>query len=318
LLRAAQIDVSVYSDPQARLNGEQLQRLIMTIRRALNDEYLGFLEVQGKLEMSYMVSGAAVRCATFGQAMNKLVKLVNAVRSDMELSLDVGPNDEVVSIAFKTSGFKAAVQPHFLSWFNLFWVYKFQCWLIGQRIKLTKVAFCGPKPEGALDYCQVFDCPVEFDHGQVRLCFPRHYLSAPIVRSEIELRERDFAYGHSNWFAIPGKDQSISTQVEQLLLDLYREGAGPVNLDVLGDILCCSPRTLSRRLQRENVTFQELKVKVRRDLAQKLLTSTDMSITEIAERVGFAEPADFTRAYVAWTGRTPSDFRAQRFSVAAR
>ncbi len=311
LLRAAQIDVSLYSDPHATINGEQLQRLIMTIRRALNDEYLGFLEVQGKLEMGYMVSRAAVRCATFGQAVAKVVKLVNAVRSDMVLGLEPD-TDDTVAIAFKVTQFRANVEQHFVSSLNLFWVYKWLCWMIGERIKLSRVGFSSGSPDGELDFCSLFQCPVEFNLESSRLCFSKHYLGAPIIRNEIELRDREFSFGQSDWFAIPGKDQSISTHVEQLLLDLYRQGRGPANLEVLSDMLRCSPRTLSRRLQRENVTFQDIKVKVRRELAQKLLTSTKMSITEIAEMVGFAEPADFTRAYVAWTGHTPSHYRAQR------
>jgi AraC-like DNA-binding protein len=315
LLRAAQIDISVYSNPEATINGEQLQRLIMTIRRSLNDEYLGFLEVQGKLEMGYMVSRAAVRCATFGQAVTKVVKLVNAVRSDITLSFEPEHSEDTVAIAFQVQRFSANVEPHFVSALNLFWVYKWLCWMIGERIRLAKVGFSSGRPDGAIDFCSLFECPVEFDRESSRLYFSKRYLGAPIVRNEIELRDREFSFGQSDWFAIPGKDQSISTHVEQLLLDLYRQGRGPANLDVLSDMLCCSPRTLSRRLQRENVTFQDLKVKVRRELAQKLLMSTEMSITEIAEMAGFAEPADFTRAYVAWTGQTPSHYRAQRRSA---
>ncbi|MEY2756643.1 MAG: hypothetical protein RIR33_421 [Pseudomonadota bacterium] len=312
LLRAAQIDVSAYSDPAATLDGEQLQRLIFIIRKTLNDEYLGFLEVPGKLEMSYMVSRAALRCATFGPAVTKVVKLVNAVRSDIHLAFAPDYSEDVAAITFKVARFRENVQPHFVSALNLFWVYKWLCWMIGERIKLTRVSFSSSKPDGALDFCSLFECPVDFDRESSRLSFSKHYLAAPIVRNEIELRDRDFSFGQSDWFAIPGKDRSISTHVEQLLLDLYRQGRGPANLDVLSDILCCSPRTLSRRLRRENVTFQELKVKVRKELAQKLLASTEMSITEIAEMAGFAESADFTRAYVAWTGHTPSHFRAQR------
>lgn len=311
LLRAAQIDASVYSDPDARISGEEFQRLIMAVRRELNDEYLGFMETPGKLEMSYMVSRATVKCKTFGQAMTKFVRLVAAVRSDLDIDIDLTGSDDIV-MSFKAKGFARAVEPHLLTWFNLYWVYKFQCWLIGERIRLSGVGFSTSKPEGALDYCQFFDCPTAFDQPCTHLRFERAYLNAPVIRSEVELRDRDFAYGLNNWFEIPGRNQSLSSRVEQVLVDLYRERTGPVTLDMIGDIMCCSPRTLSRKLQRENISFQEIKVKVRRELAQRLLSSTDLTIADIAEEVGFAEPADFTRAYVAWTGRTPSDFRAQR------
>lgn len=311
LLREADLDASVYFDPSAEITGGELQRLVMTVRRKLNDEYLGFMDTPCKQEMSYLVGRGAVACKTFGQAMVKLVKLVNAVRHDLELAIDATPPGDVV-MTFRASGFSKATEPHLLTWFGLYWVYKFQCWLVGRRIRLTEVGFSTDKPEGAMDYCRVFDCPTVFGLEHSRLKFDRSCLNAPIIRTAVELRDRDFAYGLTDWFEIPGRDQSLASKVEQVLIDLYRDRSGPVGLDMIGEIMCCSPRTLSRKLQRENVTFQEIKVKVRRELAQRLLASTNLTIADIAEEVGFAEPADFTRAFVTWTGRTPSDFRAQR------
>jgi len=50
---------------------------------------------------------------------------------------------------------------------------------------------------------------------------------------------------------------------------------------------------------------------VRCDIAQDLLINSDISLTVIAEKIGFSEPGDFTRAFLSWTGQTPSSFRAQ-------
>ena len=311
LLKAAEIDASVYSDPEASIDGEQLQRLILTVRNALNDEYLGFLDVQGKPEMSYMVGCAAVRSDTLGQAMIKMAKLISAIRNDIVAQVSVDHRSGEAAISYNASGHKEGVEPHVLSWLKFHWLYRFQCWLIGKRIKLTKIHFKTDKPEQPIDYDQVFDCPVFFSQTCSGLFFSGKYLNAPIIRNVVELRERDFSFGVSDWFAIPGSDQTFSSKVEQLLFDFYKEGVRTPNLDVLGDLLACSPRTLQRKLQKENVSFQELKVKVRRDIAQKLLSSTNLPVAQIAEKVGFSEPADFIRAFVSWTGRTPSDYRTQ-------
>jgi AraC-like DNA-binding protein len=308
ILEAAGIDPSVYSDPQARINGEQLQRLLQTIRRTLNDEFLGLLEIPHKLQMSYMIGMAAVKCKTFGQALVKHVKLINAVRDDIELQLDTS-DSESVAISFKASGFTRTVEPYVFSWIGLYNVYKFHCWLVGQRIKLKSVGVSFGRPDGIIDYRALFGCPTEFDQERSYLSFSRHYLDAPVIRNEVEIRQPDLDFGSSNWFSIPGGEQTLSSQVEQMLINHYRKGGGSINLDVLGDIFHCSPRTLSRKLQKEEITFQEIKDKVLFELAQRFLSTTQLSIAEIATRVGFSEPADFTRAFLAWTGRTPSEFR---------
>jgi AraC-like DNA-binding protein len=44
--------------------------------------------------------------------------------------------------------------------------------------------------------------------------------------------------------------------------------------------------------------------------AADLLASTDIAINEVARRVGYHEPSQFTKAFRRVHGRTPSEFRA--------
>jgi AraC-like DNA-binding protein len=48
---------------------------------------------------------------------------------------------------------------------------------------------------------------------------------------------------------------------------------------------------------------------VRRDLASDLLLRTQRPIKQIAVEVGFQNEKSFMRAFKAWTGRTPEEFR---------
>lgn len=48
---------------------------------------------------------------------------------------------------------------------------------------------------------------------------------------------------------------------------------------------------------------------LRASVAEKLLATTDLSITEVAARVGFSSQSHFTRAFRHATGMTPSGFR---------
>jgi AraC-like DNA-binding protein len=42
------------------------------------------------------------------------------------------------------------------------------------------------------------------------------------------------------------------------------------------------------------------------------LSIPEISITEISERTGFAEPAAFSRAFKKWTGTSPAGYRTAR------
>jgi AraC-like DNA-binding protein len=69
-------------------------------------------------------------------------------------------------------------------------------------------------------------------------------------------------------------------------------------------------RTLHRRLAEAGTTFQELVDSVRFDTAAKLLEQTDLPLGEIADALDYTDPSAFTRAFVRWTGTTPSAWRA--------
>lgn len=82
--------------------------------------------------------------------------------------------------------------------------------------------------------------------------------------------------------------------------------------DVLAERLHMSPRTLRRKLQAQGGSYRRLLEDVRRRDAVQLLENPALEIQKVAELLGYADPANFTRAFRLWTGKTPSQFRAMR------
>ncbi|WP_372862690.1 helix-turn-helix domain-containing protein [Spongiibacter sp.] len=80
-------------------------------------------------------------------------------------------------------------------------------------------------------------------------------------------------------------------------------------LDELAAQLHLSARSLKRRLQTANSTFQQELDAARLRRAKRLLCNGQLSIGEIALRLGYREPANFTRAFRKWTGETPLAYR---------
>lgn len=97
--------------------------------------------------------------------------------------------------------------------------------------------------------------------------------------------------------------RSVETQIEGLL-------PGGARMDAVARAAGCSRQTLYRRLREEGASFESLVEKVRRRVALRLLRDPDLSVKEIAYRLGFAEPAAFSRAFKRWTGRSPAAWRA--------
>lgn len=103
-------------------------------------------------------------------------------------------------------------------------------------------------------------------------------------------------------------DHSLAQQVRQLL----SASDNPMALDQthLAQRLSMSPATLRRRLHREGTHFQALKDQWRRGRAIHLLKTSDCTIQQIAEALGFSEASAFHRAFKKWTRFNPGDYRS--------
>jgi AraC-like DNA-binding protein len=69
-------------------------------------------------------------------------------------------------------------------------------------------------------------------------------------------------------------------------------------------------RTLNRYLRVEGTDFRSLADDVRFDTARRLLMATRLPLGQIAADLHFSSASAFTRAFHRWSGRAPSDWRA--------
>jgi len=81
-------------------------------------------------------------------------------------------------------------------------------------------------------------------------------------------------------------------------------------LEEIAAIMHITPRTLQRKLQDENTSFRQLTDSIKQEFACNLLTNQQLSVAEIAYKLGYAEPSSFQRAFRQWTGTTPNGYRA--------
>lgn len=71
-----------------------------------------------------------------------------------------------------------------------------------------------------------------------------------------------------------------------------------------------SAQYISRLIKKEvGMTYQSYLNHLRITKAQELLVSTDLSITEIYEQVGYNSRNTFVKTFKSMTGVTPSDYR---------
>ena len=85
-----------------------------------------------------------------------------------------------------------------------------------------------------------------------------------------------------------------------------------LTIENVAQLIGISTQHVCRVLKRERgLTFADLLREVRLREARRLLRDSSLSMKEIAFRVGFRHPSQFTRAFASSCGLSPSEFRAR-------
>lgn len=103
--------------------------------------------------------------------------------------------------------------------------------------------------------------------------------------------------------------KTIADAVDHMLC--VQLAQGDLSEDGVARRLRMGPRTLQRALSEEGTTFRDLRSRFVEGRARRLLSETNLSINDLARSLGYCEPNSFRRAFRAWTGTSPSLYRAE-------
>ncbi|MDO6824731.1 AraC family transcriptional regulator [Marinobacter sp. 1_MG-2023] len=186
----------------------------------------------------------------------------------------------------------------------------FGCAFMGQQLtgttaKGSRILRKGPEPAYFYRFRQSIVMPVNYDAQVDALVIPVAALSAPIRFSDDQLAESSRVQCENALEQLTA-DAGFECRVRRVIETSY---PFPPKLARVAATLFVSERTLKRRLQEENASFQSLVDQVRLDRARELLTGTGMNLNRIADVLGYADAANFTRAFKRWTGSSPSYYR---------
>lgn len=109
----------------------------------------------------------------------------------------------------------------------------------------------------------------------------------------------------------PGNRNEQST-IEQVISYIKRNMPGEVTLQDTATAVHLNPSYLSHLFkQQTKVNFIDYVLKLRMEEAQKLLSTTSLRISEIAERLEYNDTSYFSHSFKRMVGKTPSEFRKE-------
>ena len=301
LLARAGIAAPLLESPLARISQRQYALLIRALRREMRDELWGLLSHPLPPGSFGQCMRKLVRCATLGEALRDGFAWYHLLLHDFVPRLSVqGGNAHVQFVLRRASDARLdyAVKAFMLLAFNA------SSWLVARRIPVLEVDYTAEQT--VTDTSRVYQVPIRYGQPHVGMCFEAHWLDLPVVQSPQSLRE--FLAGSPANLIVKYRDtSSVSDRIRRLMRKRLDDDLP--SLEEVGEALAVTPQTLRRRLRNEGRGFQQIKDELRRDAAIECLLHTQLSLLDIANRVGFSEASTFHRAFKQWTGVAPGEYR---------
>ncbi len=165
--------------------------------------------------------------------------------------------------------------------------------------------FQWPKPQYFDKFCS--ELPhTEFEKPTNQVIFHTKNLDNPLDFSNVTSYYQATAIVEREFISLLGDQKDLITQVRA---ELVLKEDGYPNIIEIAQLLHMSERTLRRKLVNAGTSFQYLLDDVRYRDSRNMLSSTPINIQSIASKLGFQDPANFTRAFKKWSGMTPSQYR---------
>ena len=301
LLADLPVEEASLTNPTTRV---PLQVCEAIVRRALErtrEPALAFhLGTQMRLSSHGFLGFAAMTAQNVRQALDLAVRFASTRTSAIGLALAVEGDTASIALEERTP------LPPALREFLVIALFV-GVWQLGQDLTgkpLDGIAECA-FPEPAYVRTLMHGGRLRFDRPANRLVFPAKALELPLRTADpvatklaIEQCERELA---------TVVDASVVGRVRGLLANPDRVPSLPE----LAKELHMSERTLKRKLAERGTTFSQLRDDTLRQRAMLLLDNRELSIGEIAAKLGYKELPSFTRAFRKWTGKTPQAYRAR-------
>ncbi|MDP2133496.1 MAG: AraC family transcriptional regulator [Sulfuritalea sp.] len=309
LLHHAGIATTLLHDRNARIPVAKYAALYRLINERLDDEGFALFSRPLRHGSFEFLCRAALSATTLEEALERIARFLHVVQDDLDVELEKSGRAAVIVISEEQALPVGATGRVFAYEWLLRMIHGLAAWLVAHPLPLDEVSFPYPPPLHAADYELVFAPRYTFDAPRLEARFPAEWLALPVRRDEAALRAF-LADAPASITTLYRRDRALALRVREHLRAAL---PGQPTLPAIARRLFLSPRTLHRRLEDEGTSFRTIKDGLRRELAIDWLTKTARPLSRIGADLGFADAAAFYRAFTAWTGSGPRDYR-KRFA----
>lgn len=291
----------VARDPEARISRASAAAIWRLALTRVADPALVVDAAAGPQFGAYRVLDyLAATAHTVGEAVSQVAAHAAFINPALELSLEREARGVRLVVATR-----APISPAYLEYtLAAFYV----------RIRdATRVAYapldveleCSRPRRHAEVYARAFGCAPRFARSRSTLLIGHDAWAALNPRRDPVLSA--ILIDHAETLTATLRSSSFADDVRAAIAERLPDGTP--SLAAIARQLATSTRSLQRRLASEGLSFHDLIDQARVAEARTYLVAGELSVSEVAERVGYARPSSFTRAFRRWMQQSPRDYR---------
>jgi AraC-like DNA-binding protein len=182
------------------------------------------------------------------------------------------------------------------------WV-AFGRFLAGEALPVVALELAQPRRRGS-EAEALLGCTVRWGAARNAVVIPAEILTAQPRYADAQLHQA-LAGWLDDCVAVLRRGDGATLAAGRHILDGL--AWGEAGEDDIARRLGLARRTLQRRMADSGTSFRRLRDLLRASIAVCRLSGSDERLIDVAQRVGFAEQASFSRAVRLWAGRTPRE-----------
>jgi len=303
ILRQARLPIALFSQESVLLSTEEFFALYRAIAEVSHDPAIGLkLGTENRMERYDPIAIAAISTRSFRDAVGRIGRYKQLTCPE---KLELVEHGSECAVHF-TWLLADEDEPAMLVDVCFAWILSIARRGTGRPMHPKRVEFQRPEAHRGI-YERHFYCPIQFKAAKNVLVFHKTDVDA------------DFATHNADLLAAVAPQLEAELKQQLAEKDLREQVKGTLKRLLAGQRpavkhiareLRLSTRTLQRRLSEEGITFQQLMEQARRELARHYLLHSSLELNETAYLLGYEDANSFFRAFHAWEGTSPGEWRS--------
>lgn len=299
-------------DPNSDIGRDRELLILTELLPQVADPMLGFqmgsrfgFAGYGQLTMLLMTSETAFQGFQFGvqyQALTYLYGEIALVPGEQHTALDLYP------IPLPEAVRRTLIDRDMVGTFKL--VNDIQTQL-NLDLKPESIWMPYPRPaeQQVREFEAYFGCPVHYDQPHCRALIRNQDLATRLPGYNKMAQD---LYREQCDAMLARREQPLDNLASRVATYLALFVRSFPTAEQVAQAFAISERSFRRQLSAEKQPFQRIADQVREQKAKHYLADSGKSIEQIADLLGYSEPAAFVRAFQRWTGDTPARHRKNR------